>query len=310
MMNISNANTEPYRRYHDFHEYINIVLKVLSACAKHTMSHLGNSDTDCTLGQLIIDVDDSWRLPPIWEPMGETVSEMFGHISALGIVSSFSAIDDFTTGVEAEIARSRTYAGLPDVTGSSHSDFADQLRIVKVARLHEMSLDNLEHVILLLDYFRTIRNCISHRETRASTKLVRMSYSDELHEAYCSIERRPQDTLPRFSFGERITISPKLAIFYSHLNRVVAESINRQLVDMMGESGLLKMACYHVFERQHPVGTAASSTPQAVINDVLSARYLVRMSNGDEIIPLLRNAGLWAICRDGFRRHYGRNGSR
>jgi hypothetical protein len=109
-MDIANANVEPYRKQHDFHEQINESLKMLTASVCHTIASLKAPNATHTLGDLIKAADPSWRFPPVWEPADDLLHSMLGFVGRLGIISVWSALDDFRVGIEAEVARWESFA--------------------------------------------------------------------------------------------------------------------------------------------------------------------------------------------------------
>jgi hypothetical protein len=291
-MDSSNANVEPYRRYHDFHERLNESLKVLTASACHTVAFLEEPHTTQTLGDLIKAADPSWRFPPVWEPPANLAQSMIGSIGRLGIVNVWSALDDFRVGIEAEIERWEAFAKVKlnrhDVSESEESCGLLQVLLNRFGWRRPQQ----ENLLTVLRYFGLVRNCIAHRNSRASLALATLSASSDLKDAYLSLADRPDRILPSFEPDGEVLLHPKLAILYSHLSRLLAMQVNAELVSVLGIDGILNMTAWHASSGERPAGRLPK-TAEATLNCLLTERYLVRLANNLEAPRRLRELGLW-----------------
>jgi hypothetical protein len=185
---------------------------------------------------------------------------------------------------------------------SAQSEF----RLMRVIERLGFITTGIDNDLAVIEYFQTVRNCLAHRDGRASPSLSSLSQLPALAAAYSSFRRRASKELHAFAIDERISIHPKSAIFYSHITRRIAKSIDRQLLDLVGEPGFLNMAVAHVFSKERPIRSHAYKSAEAVINSALSGRYRASsLSSNADIIRMLRKTGLWQRCREGFDLHYG-----
>ena len=300
-MNIDNVNTEPFVGYHLFHEHVNIVIKLLTASLNNTINHVNNFPDNKELGRLIISSEPSWNQPPIWSFSDMPREQVYGLVSELGIVSSFSAVDDFFDGVEAEIERWNSK--LPNVKKMqpvAEYDKADE-KIITVYKKYGWKLKNVNLYLPILKYFRLVRNCMVHRNSKASIALSEYSSSDELNETFSKkFKNKTLTCLPEFSRGEKIVIDPKIAIFISHTLRMICKDVYRILAVFLGEEGILNMAAQHGFFKEKPERSNAYRTPEAIYNFILTDRYRVTLINDTEAISKASKLGVWKDCLEQF----------
>lgn len=240
-MKLDKANTEPFRRLHDFHVSLNDTLKILTACVRHTFATTRNGSHD--LGTLITNADAAWKYPPMWKSADRFEDDVLARVCALGIVNVFSAADDFMDGVEAEISRWKHYSK----KDWPIAEVDDDDRFAAMAKRHGASYTSIERDLPVIKYFSLVRNCIAHRNGRASKALEAFSNSKPLADALAKFERRPGEGVPSFKYNEEIRLLPTQAIFYSHVVREAGQAISKRVVDVFGEDGVLRMAVHHTF---------------------------------------------------------------
>ncbi|MEB8434550.1 hypothetical protein OO007_20090 [Cocleimonas sp. KMM 6892] len=319
-MDISNANTEPFLGYHLFHENINVNIKILSASLHSTIKTIDQSKDPDKLGKLITEADASWNNPPI-KSFGEiTTEQILSSVSNFGIIASYSAFDDFLNGIEAEIARYKSFSDEEtniDITKSANEKTKDEdEKIINIYERNNWDTKNIKNYLPTLKYFRLIRNCMAHRDSKSSEKLAICSKSEELMSSFNKhIKNKTINVLPSFSINDEIIIDPKLSIFYSHLLREVASDINSKTVSILGVNGLLNMAFYHLFKEHKSVSTNAYRRPQTVWNTILHGRYRMRLKDDTEAIQKAKNikilvkngneeTDLWKECIKQFEKKY------
>lgn len=309
-MNFDNVNTEPFVGYHQFHEHINITIKILTSSLRNTISHVNTFNDNKELGRLIAGTDPAWNTPPVWSFDGLTNEQVYGFVSELGIVSVFSARDDFVEGVEAEITRWNSM--LPDSTKLiSVEDYEnDDEKLVTLYNKYNWPKNRIEKYLPLVKYFRLSRNCIAHRNLKASQALSEYSESQELKNAFVKdFKNDTISTLPEFKANEKMVFDPKLSLFTSHLLRCIAQDVNKHLLLFLGGDGVLNMAATHSFFKEKPIRTEAYRTPEAIYNFILSGRYRVLLENDFEAISRASKLGLWKKCLDQYEIKYNNVGA-
>lgn len=292
-MDVSVANLEPYRRYHDFHDELNSTLKVLSAAAQYTVATVSVPQSSIRLGDLIKAADPSWKYPPIWDHHPRLGPAMLGSIAQLGIISVWSALDDFRVGVEAEVSRWESFSGQTLARVElAKSDEERESPLNRFLDKYCWRADDKRDLLTVLSFFGTMRNCIAHRAGKASPLLVETSAMISLQTAYRTVVDAGERTLPRFGLGEEILVHPKLAILYSHLGRKIAMHVNSKLVPILGADGILNMAAFHTPYLEHP-RAGKPRFPEAALNLALKQRYRVSVLDKDEAPRRLRELGQW-----------------
>jgi len=300
-MNIESVNTEPFVGYHLFHEHINVTIKILTASLNNTIAHITNSKDDKELGNLIARTDSAWNLPPIWSFSGMPEQQVYGFVSELGLVSAFSALDDFFDGVEAEIERwNSKLEETKKMIPADCYDKADE-KVLTIYRKYDWDTNKIDKYFPILKYFRLARNCIAHRNSKASPALTEYSGSTELDTEFSkNFKNKTISTLPIFERDEKVVIDPKLAIFLSHILRCICKDVNEILLSFLGEDGVLNMAAQHGFLREKPVETDAYRTPEAIFNFILTDRYRVILKDDREAISRASDLGIWKPCLNQF----------
>jgi hypothetical protein len=304
-MNLDYVNTEPYRGYHQFHEKLNVTIKIMTASLHHTLDHVNGVEDNKELGRMISVSDRAWSNPPIWSFDSLTESEVYGFVSELGIVSAFSAIDDFFEGVEAEIERwnkklPKSQRTLP----LEQYDKAEE-KVKNIYVKYGWSTVLIERYLPVLKYFRLARNCIAHRNSKTSPALALYSSSDEFKQYFSqNFKNKTIMSLPEFTENEKVVFSPKLSIFCSHILREIAKKVNDVLFGILKVEGLFNMAIYHGFVKEKPIRTDAYRTPEAVLNLILTDQYKVILDNDLEGVAQAKDQGLWKVCLSEFDKKY------
>jgi hypothetical protein len=292
-VNISQANTEPFHRFHRFNEELNRSIKVSIGGLTYVEQNVAaarNQGVSFTLPN----AGEPWGSKP-WNTADKAVvpSKMF--IAQMGVVRHITSLEDFCLGVKAEYDRHCGVEGLP-VPGLLADMDEEGFPPSKLYELLKWDKDVLEGVGPLYDYFSLARNCIVHRSGRASRALKLQAGSLEL--ATCiehwhgrKIRRVP--TLPVVQDNDELLLLPRHAVLAGEVGRRIAVDANEKLREFLGLSGLLYMAAYHSMFSEQPVRTPARRFPYAILNYILTDRYHVRLSDRAEAEQMLRKIGKW-----------------
>lgn len=294
-MDISNAVTEPYFNYHNFHENLNTRVKIMTGALCYTLTFLSEPENENKMGELIKAADPSWQFPPVFSLQNHPETEIYNYVSELSIFSSFSAMDDCFTGIEAELARWKAFNNIELKKDLVVSDD----KIVKFYGRFSWSTNRIERFLPIFNYFQAIRNCIAHRNSKASNELVELSKSELLTNAVSSLFPKGKP-LPIFTVNELIYLSPKTTLLCSHINRLICQDMNKHLLSEFGAEGLVHMACYHAFFKNAPQETQAINQPETVLNSILYHRYKIIFSGQRGPTDMAKQLGLWQRCLKGF----------
>lgn len=319
MIDISTAQLDPYRGFHFFHEEVNIYVKVSLSAALLLIRQTANPKDSDELHDLIRLTHPSWNTPPIREMSLDLQRRTYGSISAFSLISIFSAFDDFIVGTSAELHRYYSSgpgkqpvklvgAKVPIQVETSHQndddddDSEERLR----AFFDKNGWDSAAIVPLLpiVRYFRLCRNCIAHRNGRASRALVKCAADDEIHKQIKVLLDTSSDGLKKYSINDYVFIEPTQAILCSHLLRRIAQHANGQLLNTLGLDGFLRSVAHHTMFADQIARTDAAKTAESVLNTSLTNRYRAKVSDSKVGIQEMKRLGLWKRYLEEFNRKY------
>ena len=291
MIDISNAQLEPYRALHFFHERIDIHIKTATAGAILLCTESAQSTNPRRLGDLVEQSHPAWNNSPVHEIDVSLYRRLYGAAGSFGIVALFSSLDDFISGVEADIAKH--FAMVCEQEPQSREGDNEEDRIFRVYERYGWDTGAISPLQPLIDYFRLIRNCIAHRSSRCSRQLSTLCDDPALGEAIRPLLDHTTPAHPRFAYNEEIFIEPTLAIACSDVLRKVGADCNRQYIEMIGVDSFLRIVAKNLLHNERPIRTAAHRSPEAVLNLALSERYRVPVLDRLEPMRELIRLGMW-----------------
>ncbi len=314
MIDISNAQLDPYRGFHYFHEDLNIYLKVSLSAALLLVRHSAEPSMRDQLNDLIKLTHPSWNTPPVRDMSIDLQRRTHASISAYGLVTIFSAFDDFLVGTEAELHRfhsgsqskkeldlvppqpvEKSKAKEDNVVDEKDDDEEDdsEERLRSLYDKNNWEISKVESFLKVIRYFRLCRNCIAHRNGRVSRALAELSNDSELDDEVSELLDKASDHLAKYSINDAVFIEPTHAILCSHLLRRVAQDVNRLLMGTLGLDGFLHSVAHHTMFGDVIVRSDAYKTAEAVLNFALTDRYRATMSSREEAIQEMKRLGLW-----------------
>lgn len=324
MIDISNAQLDPYRGFHYFHEEVNIYVKVSLSSVLLLVRHSAEPNEFDKLHDLIQLSHPSWNTPPVRNMSIDIQQRVYASISAFSLITIFSAFDDFLIGTKAELHRFYSYG---NVTASSkkktsircveshlsqsnsqadsdddNDDSEERLRAFYDANKWDGS--SIEPLLMVIRYFRLCRNCIAHRNGRASRALSEHSSDSKLHDQVKGLLDRTSYGLKKYAINETVFVEPTQAILCSHLLRKIAGDANHRLLGTLGLDGFLRSVAHHTMFSEVIIRSEAYKTPEAVLNFALTDRYRANVENKDQCIQEMKRLGLWKKYVENFDRKY------
>jgi hypothetical protein len=301
-VNIDDANTEPFYRFHRFNEEFNRNVR-LTVGALGVVSEMGiNNAAALKLLELPTD-GEPWGDLTKWKSVTNAVPAAKRFISQIGTVRVISAFEDLLTSSKAEYdRRSESNDGQKAKAAGD-----EESRNVSLSALyHQLGWDKrgIEPLMPLFDYFVLVRNSIVHRSGRASAALSVAAQKTEL--ATCT-KRWHRSTgkrlpsLPTINTGKDVALLPRHAVLASEVCYRIALDVNVRLRAFLAEEGLVYMAAYHCLLSKDPIATNARSSAEAVINVALTGRYRVRLEDRHEAVTFLKSMGEWKACLEAFQ---------
>ena len=296
-MDISNASTEPFCRFHSFHEEFNRSTKV----AFGALQALMRSDKPLTILET---GDEPWGPYTEWRDPIREARAGIKFLSAMGIVRVMSAFEDFLVTVDAEYSRTAflraAAASQPNVEDTDE----DEPLLKNVCGRLGWSTDPVAFAMPLYDLFSVTRNCIVHRSGRASKALVQVAESPPLASSHAAWPRRKGTRIPKLpaiTVGKEIRLFPRHAILASSVCYEIARYLNGKLVDTIGGTGLVYMAAYHSLLSDDKIEIFAKKSPEVIIRHVLADRYRLKEVGIAETVDSLKTMGKWQLCRLAYR---------
>jgi hypothetical protein len=152
-------------------------------------------------------------------------------------------------------------------------------------------------------YFTLARNCIVHRNGRATDEFAELAVSSELincHSGWITKRRTAMPELPKIVAGAEIDWLPRHTILCLAVYYAAAKYLNDQMVINMGIKGLVYMAAHYILFDADTIASCSQRSVEVAIRTALHNRYRYAGVNKDELITALRDMGKWQSCRDAF----------
>lgn len=296
-MNLDKAISEPFASLIEFHNQFNrnikfsfgalSSLRIKRPTAERSLINLPTGG-------------EPWGQSTAWRDAESMISSAEVFIAEIGITRASSAFEDYVIRSIAELHR---FCGDPE-PGEGEGNLGDLLGRLKADR--KVLADELTMVSL----FEVARNCVVHRSGRASPQLTELAGTTDLQQVIARWPKRnrnvPQRTgkwkvsIPTVSINERVAWQPRHAILASDAYYRLAKALDRYLVGILGERGIVKMAAHWGFFADPCVPAYAKLNPQVVIRQLLFRRYCVGVESQDALISVLRDVGKWDAVRKAF----------
>lgn len=301
-MDLSRAQLEAFRGLHYFHENLNVHIKCSTAGILLLKDAVGRSENPRYMGELIKSSHPAWNSPPVHQLDSSLYKRISCSIGAYAIVALFSALDDFFTGVEADISRYEAKGNA--VARKENISENDQVEPIEVIyRRYSWQTISISRSLSVLKYFRLMRNCLAHRSSRASQALAEYSQDQNFQSSIKGLLVRTTTSAPIFEHNDEIFVDPTLAICCSDTIRTIASDCNRQYLQMIGINGFLLLACQNL-SKPSKFLTAAYKSPEAVLNLGLIERYRVGLPDKYVAPKEVQRLGLWKDFYKSFHNNY------
>lgn len=311
MIDLSDAQLDPYRSFHYFHEDINIHIKISIASAALLVRHTADPSSNLALGEIIKLSHPAWNAPPIWSMSTDNQKNIYRSISAFSIVSIFSAFDDHLVATQAELDRHYSNQKKPTISEvprkkppNQGNDTSTEHVINNFYQRAGWNIQKVNSLLTIAHYFRICRNCIAHRASRSSSELESFSKSRDLHQFITPLLESGSNGIPEHSIDDNIFIDPTLAILCSHVLREIAKDMNENLIQTLGMDGFLYAVAHHSMFSDRTVETNAYRLPEAVFNNALIKRYRAKVLHKHDSIAELKRIGIWKDYVRCFEKKY------
>jgi hypothetical protein len=304
-LDLCGANTEASLRFHRSHEQLNRSLKVQMLGLGLLADEIDVNRQPAELKERLYRRSDwLWGGMPDWSDPQAIVIDARRDIGQAGVVRAFSAFDLFMDEIAADLIRWLAFTNQEQLLANEKSQEPD-----RAARFYHRiggTPKSVEFLWPVYRYFRFARDCIVHRDGRASNALLE-TYKDPalMHALDAWVEQTGEMTAPEVTSidpGCLIDFNHRQAISASSVLRLVAFDINRQVIKIVGVNGLVYFAAFHIlFDPDAVIDLAQKQSMLKALVEVLSDRYRVRFITEKDASRMLRELGLTKSCNDVFR---------
>jgi len=295
------ANTEAFYQFHRFNEAFDRDLKVtfgaLEGLRMGAFPAVGDR-TNLPIGK------EPWRkLTSLKDPIASADSAI-RQISTMGIVRASAALEDFLTTLEADYARTEFLrkAQLAQAPIEPKPEWKD-LDIPKACVRLGIDPALVGFAMPLHDYFNAARNCIVHRNGRASSDLEKIARSEDFLACLAAWQKNRGSRLPVLPIireGDETDWLPRHAILCVTVYYTAAGLINEHMVAKFGLNGFVYMAAHHSLLDSEPVDSGARRSAESVVLTLLQGRYRYRGVKAAEIVAILKSVDKWKLCLNRF----------
>ncbi len=307
-MNISQAITEPFAQFLDFHNAFNHQFKAGITANRYVSAEADGPNGLAVRTAFVSRMDKSWRDGHNWSSVSAVLDRAAEDACRLAIVQIHSALDDFSDALRAEHER---WCAAGRVAVSPYlaikAPYEDDEPLWKVCQDLGLPSANVVAWRPLLALFRVMRNCIAHSSGKASRHLGSLASAPALAQVLQSWPRRPgskSPPAPTILESQQIRVGPKVVILCLDAAYHVCEYINEQFRVFLGVQGMCHSAAYFcLLAPDRQVLSKSYRSADRAISDTLSDRYGVAGS-GQIIIRELRTLGVWNKCVRRYARLY------
>jgi len=292
-------NTEAFRRFHDFKDEFDKNIQF-----SHGLLELMKTGSLATDGFVTLPTgSEPWGKQLRFRSYEKYATDTSSFIATMGIVRAFAAFEDFLTVTVADLERTKFLR--QDTTETTRSD--DTLPLDRQLGIIKFPISEISSELPIYEFFSLSRNCIVHRNGRATDDLSSCASSAVFLKAYSDwkIGRgKPKPALPDIVPQKHISWSPRHAILCRIVLYKIAEKINGFAITKLNESGLIYLAAYYTLFAKGRVRIKAYKSADKMIRSILADRYRVSFSQR-KIINTLQTAGKWKDCLKEHRKLFG-----
>jgi hypothetical protein len=326
-MNINNAGLESFINYKKFHADFNSTSKVAVAGMQTLKRIVDVSEGGALMGALVDTLDMPWNTKVNFKNPAEFAEKATTIYSSMALVDAVSAFDWFLTSYVEDITQftngryfvHASHSAFTFVPGAapenSHCCSAEAERysfrkklIVKISDIcSEIGLmdPDINGLMDLFHYFRTMRNCIAHSNGYANSQLDLMSKSSALSTSIAywnSINRKASPVLPVFNDGDKIELGIYISIYASAVCLRIANRLNYHAVNnLLASNGMSLMASFYaLFIKSHPFRKAKYRNAEAAIAHFLAERYYVQGVTQAGVAQEMKRVNLWKEALERF----------
>jgi hypothetical protein len=305
--------TEPHVRFLESHADMNSLCRVGAGSLWYMKQQVGLLGPGL-LRSCVDRAGQAWRRNTNLGDEPHAVVKTWRVFAGMAVVQVFSAFDDFVSSMRAELDRwahsgedNRVLDSTDDAVASDDDD-TELSSVDRLFRQYSWAAAELDKFRPALACFKLIRNCVVHRNGRASQKLADLVADPEHVRGMAEWPGSKAITALKFpapSRGELIQLEPHHAVFASDACLQFARIINSNACGMLGDAGLVRMAAYHGLLSSDPIPVLSPvADADKVVSYLLASRYSLRGFSNDTLVKVLNKLGIWKQARIRYRDLY------
>jgi hypothetical protein len=303
-MDISQAITEPFAQFLDFHDAFNHQFKAGVTAIRHISDEAAGPNGQAVRTAFVSRMEKNWRDGHDWSSVSAILDRAAEDACRLAIVQMHSALDDFSAALRAEHSRWCAAAGIaicPYLAIKAANEEDEPLWKL----CQDLGLQSAKIVAWrpLLALFRVMRNCIAHSSGKASGHLASLASSPVLAQVLQSWPKRPgskSPPAPTILESQQIRVAPKTVILCLDAAYRVCEYTSEQFRVFLGVQGMCYSAAYFcLLNPDRQVLPTSYRNANRAISHTLSSRYQVTGASRI-LVQQLQALGVWTKC---LRRH-------
>lgn len=296
-MDFSAAISEPFVWLIGFHNAFNRNIKVSFGALEMLSSA---TPVDGSTGLIALPTGtEPWGRETRWRNLKDPIKDAARFLAEISLARATAAFEDYLISAKAEFDRAGLTAARPKQDGTTAMRGFDAILGIKRS--------SIEDLARMATFFDIARNCIVHRSNRASHQLATCRADPALMGTLARWPKRVGKwtlSLPSIEEGRIVDWRPRHAIMASDTYYQCAKALDRALVQMMGPTGLARMAAHWCFFADPPAPCLAKLNPETMVRSQLISRYKARTTTLAETVSLLRASGKWDEVRAAFSRRY------
>lgn len=293
-------NTEAFYRFHRFNEAFDRDLKVTFGVLEGLRTGAFPSvdgKTSLPIGK------EPWKKLTSFADPVTAARDATRQTATMGIVRVTAAFEDFLITLEGDYQRTaitREPAGVFASTAPATGE--DGTRIAETCERLGLDPQMLTPILPFHEYFYSARNCIVHRNGRASRQFIEIARSDRVAAAHANLPTRSGavPALPAVREGLETDWLPRHAILCASVYYWAARTLNVAMSERLGRDGFVYMAAHYGLLDADPVDSGARRTAESVIRTILNNRYRYRGLKVREIVETLKRINKWQACLHAF----------
>ncbi|MCX6316266.1 MAG: hypothetical protein NTW29_03190 [Bacteroidetes bacterium] len=287
--------SKPFSQFVDFHIGINDYVKLSTSAIDNLVNHSQDEKLIAKLIFILIkDAGERW-VPTTYKNPIRKLKELRSQLAQSAIMWVFSSFEVFLNRAHSELSEV-----IQVNTRSQREELKESIRLKELFVKHKWSLEEIEYLLTVFDFYGLSRHCIVHNMGKATAELESMASSQKFVSAINNwptvIPGRKLSPIPTINKGGLIQFKPHHAITYSDICFRVSKIINRNILETLGfEHYVAKVAKEQLLIQSKLVGQPCRDM-YSYIRYHLLLEYKFNTVTETDLKDILEQSGLRKRC--------------